>query len=393
MKAHHQVNVIKIEQILPHSNADKLEIVPIEGYQAVVGKGQFKVGDLAYYIPPDSIVPDREEYAFLWGNATYDGGTPVRKRRITAKKLRGEWSEGVLMPLDNNLGAGLIEAPNTLVKSFVHDEVQGQIVEVGDNVAEFLGITHYDADEGEGDTNFRVKQGGSGAKGMPKSLKGWYQLIKGWLRGERRESAGPDGVPTYDVDAYKRYAKTFKDGEFVEATEKIHGSNARYTFRKSLFGKDKMYIGSRNLWKAYTSTCKWKQALVDNPWIEEWCKAHPGFVLYGEITPTQKGYDYGSGTKVRFFLFDVRTPSGAWLEKVDYERYGLSGFRVPLLYRGPFVLSEIKKFVDGPSTVAGAKHAREGLVIVAIPERTERGVGRAQLKIVSNVFLEKETKG
>jgi hypothetical protein len=386
MKAHHQVNVIRIEQILPHSNADKLEIVPIEGYQAVVGKGQFKVGDLAYYIPPDSVVPDRPEYAFLWGNATYDGGTPARKRRITAKKLRGEWSEGVLMPVKKDPDLGNVP----YVPFQIHDETVCMNVHEGDDVAAFLGITHYDADEGEGTPT--PKQGGTGKKGLPKSLRGWYNLIKGWLRGERRESAGPDGVPTYDVDAFKRYAKTFKEGELVEATEKIHGSNARYTFRTSLFGKDKMFIGSRNLWKAYTSTCKWKQALVDNPWIEEWCKAHPGFVLYGEITPTQKGYDYGSGTKVRFFLFDVRTPSGAWLEKADYERYGLSSFRVPLLYRGPFVLSEIKKFVDGPSTVAGAKHAREGLVIVAIPERTERGVGRAQLKIVSNVFLERDSK-
>jgi RNA ligase len=372
MKAHHQVNVIRIEQILPHSNADKLEIVPIEGYQAVVGKGQFKVGDLAYYVPPDSVVPDREEYAFLWGNATYDGGTPLRKRRITAKKLRGEWSEGVLMPL---------ETPQSLLSG----------VNVGDDVSQFLGIIHYDADEGE-DT-LRIKTGGNGVKGMPRSLRGWYQLIKSWFSGERREKAGPDGVPTYDVDAFKRYSKTFKEGELVEATEKIHGSNARYTFRKSFFGKEKMYIGSRNLWKAYTSTCKWKQALVDNPWIEKWCRANPGFVLYGEITPTQKGYDYGSGTKVRFFLFDVRRPSGAWMEKADYEHYGLSSFRVPLLYRGPFNLEVIKKVVDGPSTVDGAKHSREGTVIIAIPERTERGVGRAQLKIVSNVFLEKETRG
>lgn len=35
---------------------------------------------------------------------------------------------------------------------------------------------------------------------------------------------------------------------------------------------------------------------------------------------------------------------------------------------------------------------REGVVIKTVPERHVRGVGRCQLKIVSNVFLEKDNK-
>lgn len=38
----HAVNVIEIGAVLPHGSADKLEIIPVNGWQAVVGKGQFK---------------------------------------------------------------------------------------------------------------------------------------------------------------------------------------------------------------------------------------------------------------------------------------------------------------------------------------------------------------
>jgi hypothetical protein len=46
-KANHQVNIVRITEILTHTNANSLEIIPIGEYQAVSRKGQFKVGDLA----------------------------------------------------------------------------------------------------------------------------------------------------------------------------------------------------------------------------------------------------------------------------------------------------------------------------------------------------------
>jgi hypothetical protein len=45
----HRVNVVRIEEILPHSNADTLGIVFIGGYQCVIKKDAYKVGDLALY--------------------------------------------------------------------------------------------------------------------------------------------------------------------------------------------------------------------------------------------------------------------------------------------------------------------------------------------------------
>jgi RNA ligase len=375
MKSHHQVNVLRIGEIRVHPNADKLEIIPIEGYQAVVGKGQFKIGDLAYYIPPDSIVPPKAEYEFLW-KGPLEGEVPVRRRRITAKKLRGEWSEGLLMPV-----TGLLRC-----------------VSEGEDIAGLLGIEHYNPEEDPapvvGDSKIRRKK-------IPTTWRGWVNYFKMLLRGERREG-GPVGLPVYDVEAYKKYTNIFEPGERVIVSEKIHGSNARYSYREgpAWLGRyapwaGHMYAGSRNLWKALDSTCAWRRALTDNPWIEKWCRAHPGYALYGEITPTQKNYDYGSKDKVRFFLFDIRTPEGEWMSLTDIDELtdGDSWRNwVPLLYDGPFNLDIIKRKVDGPSAVVGAKHIREGVVIRTEPNRTAHHLGRVQLKIVSNEFLDKDSK-
>lgn len=378
--AHHQVNVVRIEAVNPHPNADKLDIIPVDGYQAISAKGQFKVGDLAYYIQPDSIVPERSEYSFLWGGAVYEGGVPVKKRRVAAKKLRGQWSEGLLMPLT----PGMIVNSNRQWRGIV-----------GEDMSEQLGITHYDPPE----PGVPQVQYGSKSK-YPNSIRGWYHFIKGWLKGERRVPGASLNLPTYDVDNLKKYPDTFVPGELVRVTEKIHGSNARFVFKNG-----KMWAGSRKLWLAPTSQDMWHRALTDNPWIEKYCRAMPGFALYGEITPTQKGFDYASGEKIRFFLFDIRTPDQTWaeihssaytvsdVEGVPSEAYQiLKSDEVPLLYQGPYNEELIRSYVDGKTTIFGAKHIREGVVVKAVPERRVQGLGRAQLKIVSNDYLEKGNK-
>lgn len=379
---HHRVEVVRIPEILPHPNADKLEIVRIKGYQAIVAKDQFKAGDLAYYIPPDSVVPESEEFAFLWLPNAYEGGVPERKRRIAAKKLRGEWSEGLLMPTQNYGGT------SQCVKGASKNGLaEIKAVKEGDDVAGTIGIYHYNPPEPGEDTSTKS----TGQKVYPRTLRDWWAFIKGWFRGDRREQ-GPK-LPVYDVKAYKHFTGVFQPGETVLVTEKIHGCNARYSFEKGLFGKEKFYVGSRQLWKSESSQCVWRAAVKQNPWIETWCRQHPGYALYGEVVSpkTQKGYAYGTtGEQVKFFLFDVRQPDGTWMKPAAYP--SLRDKLVPILYFGVFDETLIKSHVDGSSAVPGAKNIREGVVIRSVPERRVPGVGRAQLKLVSNAYLEKSLK-
>lgn len=392
MNEHHKVLVVRIEEIKPHTNAERLEIIPILGYQAISAKGQFKLGDLAYYVPPDSVVPERPEFEFLWLPNTYEGGVPERKRRIAAKRLRGEWSEGLLMSATSS---DVLWRPNP---NYNQEDARRQILKVkeGDDVAELLGITHYDPPEPDGAPG----TSSTGQKQYPKTWRGWLQFIKMWIRGERREK-GPK-IPTYDVKAFKHFARAIEDGELVSITEKIHGSNARYSFEKPLLGKSKFYAGSRNLWKATTSGCVWREATRQRPWIKSWCESHPGYALYGEVvsTSTQKGFHYGcKGDEIKFFVFDILKPDGKWAD-VNERNELLSGARddkgqagqVPWLYSGPWNIEIARKLVDGNSTVPGANHIREGIVIKSIQEKHVPGVGRLQLKWVSNAYYERSLK-
>ncbi len=65
---------------------------------------------------------------------------------------------------------------------------------------------------------------------------------------------------------------------------------------------------------------------------------------------------------------------------------------VPMLYVGPYDKAVVHSLVDGPSTVPGAKHIREGIVIKPGHERHAPGLGRVILKLASNAFLEKDGK-
>jgi hypothetical protein len=55
---------------------------------------------------------------------------------------------------------------------------------------------------------------------------------------------------------------------------------------------------------------------------------------------------------------------------------------VPVLYRGPFSLQKMKELADGNSTLTGADHIREGVVVKPVKERTHPKVGRLALKYI-----------
>lgn len=405
MKSNHKAVVVRIPDALEkHPNADSLSIVRVGGYQCIVRTDQTVPGSLAVYIQPDSVVPQTEPFRFIWEQYQVepDGEVPEKRRRIKARKLRKEWSEGLLMPItdfvelfDKKLtyvGGGCMESPGDPDYDYRAD-LSKPLVSEGDDVAEKLGITHYEPPEDPANTRGE-NQRGPQYKRFPRSFKGWVYWLLRKLGFDDRRSVGGNNMPApstvppvYDVEAFKNFSGAFVPGEEVVVTEKIHGSNARFTFSDG-----KMYAGSRQLWKAPKSKCIWRKILETDMWIEQWCRAHQGYVLYGEVTPTQGGFTYG--TKVdspRLFVFDIfNLAENRWL--TDAEKFGTFSipkyYKVPELYRGPFDLEVIKKLVDGKSTVDN-NTTREGVVIKPVQEREVHGLGRLSLKIVSNEYLEK----
>ena len=84
-----------IKEISPHPNADKLELAKILGWQAVVEKGKFKVGDSVVFVVIDTILPVAPWSAFLQNQKA-----PEKSIRLRTVKLRGEYSRGLVLPLD-----------------------------------------------------------------------------------------------------------------------------------------------------------------------------------------------------------------------------------------------------------------------------------------------------
>lgn len=85
----------KIEKVYPHPNpdVDRLELVEILNYQVVTQKGQWKVNDIAFYVLPDATLPENESWCESYLN--YLG----RGRRVKTIKLKGEYSNGLIVPL------------------------------------------------------------------------------------------------------------------------------------------------------------------------------------------------------------------------------------------------------------------------------------------------------
>lgn len=376
----HQVRVVRIKEVLPHNNADKLEIIPIEGFQAVVRKGDYKVGDLAYYIQPDSVVPVRPEFAFLWQDKVIPGeDVPQKYRRISARRLRKEWSEGLLMPFSQELVS----------------KVQPDIIE-GMDISDLLGIEHYQPPE-----PFSHGQNERGPKSAyPKSFKGWVYWV--WWRfiglfgfsspSQGFNERGPKfDKPYYDVENFKNHVSAFVPGEEVVVTEKIHGCQGKYVYQDG-----HMYAGSRNFWKSAKSACIWRKCLAANPWIEEWCRKNEGFTLYGEVIPCQgENFMYGfKPGELGFMVFDILTPAHEWISYQDVSRNTVVDIAmmfwhwVPVMYRGPFDMDIIKKECEGKSYVSGQK-IKEGGVIKPVVERDVRGLGRLKLKLINNEYLER----
>jgi RNA ligase (TIGR02306 family) len=319
----HQITVFEINSLKDCPNADNLQMVEVDGYNCLVRKGDYAIGDLAVFIPPDSLVDTtKQEFSFLG---------PKSPVRIKAKKLRGIISVGLI-----------IKAPYGFVE--------------GDDVTDVLGVAHWNPPE-PGDILNRKSHG---------------TAIK-----------GPDGFyPKYDIDSFLKYNRLFEYGESCWITEKIHGCNAMYTYQNG-----QIWCRSRTTWKKQDENCIWWKVLHKYPQIEEFCKNNPGLCLFGEIYGWVQSLRYGAQPQEYYFAaFDILDGS-RWWDVNEFlavtHKYGVPV--VPTVaINFPYDYNEIKDMADGQSLIAN--HIREGIVIKPMKNRYDYKVGRVFLKLVSNNY-------
>jgi RNA ligase (TIGR02306 family) len=327
----HSVKIIEIEQVLPHANAERLEVIPVGGWQAVVKKGQFVPGARAVYIEPDYSVPtSRPEFSFL--------AKPGKERhRLKAVRLRGELSYGLLIPVPGDVAREPI----------------------GANVMEALDIIR------------------------------WEPEVKLTMADELPQDQWPATfAPKFDVESYEKFPHVIEDGEVVVVTEKVHGANARYTVVNGVF-----HQGSRQRWLIPDGGHIWARAANINPGIRAWLEAHPGVVLYGEVYGNVQSLTYGLGKgEVKFIAF-AAVDHGKWMDQTAlFESLQAAGVECcPVLYVGPFAHATIKGLAEADSKVATvAGHMMEGVVIVPETERFHGSIGRVAVKQISNRYWESD---
>jgi len=94
------VTIQKVKSITQIPDSDFLELAHIMGWQCVAKKGEFKEGDLGIYFEVDSFLPVDERYEFLRASSFRDNVDNGQGFRIKTMKMRGQLSQGLLLPLD-----------------------------------------------------------------------------------------------------------------------------------------------------------------------------------------------------------------------------------------------------------------------------------------------------
>jgi RNA ligase (TIGR02306 family) len=89
-------SVQKILNIEPINGVDFIEVATILEWKIVVRKNEFKIGELVIYFEVDSLLPELPHFEFL---RTSSWNEKEKSFRIKTKKLRGQISQGLIIPL------------------------------------------------------------------------------------------------------------------------------------------------------------------------------------------------------------------------------------------------------------------------------------------------------
>jgi len=345
----YRCEVVRIEKLEDHPDADTLQVTAAWSYPVIVKKGEFNLGDLAIYIPIDGVVPFTEEWRWLHG-----GSERVKDRRIKAKRLRGIFSMGLLVPTYYLM-------PTEPVGPDVDNLLKSVLVE-GSDVTILLGVTKYEP---------------------PIHLSHGNHYVQ------------PVGFNRYtDVENLLRWDRNWTLGEPIVVTEKVHGMNFRAGWLDGQF-----LIGSHNRCRSRPENLEddifWKMA--DKYQLEHKLSFFPNVVLYGEL--------YGSGVQdltygcapneQKLIFFDVceaKNSDGLWWPTYKDAWVGLQ-FIEDLGLPGPYVFSEDKfdmevlKGLATGQTLMGGDHIREGIVVKPIHERSHPKGGRFCFKLLNPDYL------
>lgn len=342
--------IAKINEIKEIVGADNIEQGVIGGWNCIIKKGDYNVGDLVVVATTDAVIPQELSDEMNVTNYLRKGG------RVRTVKLRGVYSECLIIPL-----------------KFISYKGKPNEYYEGRDMMNDLNIFKYEPP---------VKQ---------------ITLSSGK---KIRYHENPNFLVYYKFPNLKNVPEMFTTEDDVQITRKMHGTNARYGIVKksklSWLDKIKLslakkirrdwkwseyefVVGSHNVEKGSDSqgfyeTNVWYDIediyfIKDKVW--NFVKTHEpeeigsGFVIYGEIygKGIQKNYNYGLGI-IQFMVFDIMV-NGEYLptdktKTLTEEYLGLR--HVPVLYEGKWSQNIQDSFVFN-NFIDNTTVPHEGIVI------------------------------
>lgn len=93
------VTIRTISDIRPIKDADRIEVVSVGGWDVVVKKGEFSIGENVLFFEIDSFLPIRQEFEFLRKSCFKKMGDQEGFRLKTIR-LKNQISQGLILPLN-----------------------------------------------------------------------------------------------------------------------------------------------------------------------------------------------------------------------------------------------------------------------------------------------------
>ena len=332
----------RIGEIRPIEGADNIELAIVNGWHAITKKGQHNVDEQVIIATTDAVIP--LSISDELGVTGY-----LRKgQRVRTVKLRGVYSECLIMPLD--------------LLAFIDN------INDGDDMMEMLGVIKYEPP---------------------------VKMVEMSVGGRKfKYHQNPNFHVYYKFPNLKNVPELFTEEDRVSITRKLHGTNARYGIvRKknlSLWDRVRKFFGNKwvefeyvygshnvekgsdsqgfystDVWRTIADEYKIKEKLWE--YVKEYfIPQHfgSGIVIYGEIYGhgIQKNYDYGL-KDIKFAGFDIEIDGKYQTfsnEQGIFDTLDLP--KVELLYSGLWDKTVQDGFVFN-NFIEGTKVPHEGIVV------------------------------
>ena len=299
--------IVKIDEIRPIPNYDRVEHARVGGWWVIVKKDQFKVGDPAIYIEVDSRVPEEEPFMFL------------DKRHFKVKTLK----------MCKVISQGLLMAPEDFGWKVQNDNVGGYVIVtnkkyfiVGDFLTKELNITYASDEDNKRKANSEDKYKKMAQRRPNIFKKPWarWMMKREWGRrimffffGKKKDKKGgwPAWVVKTDEERCQNMPWLFPGSPETEwiATEKIDGTSTTFTLRGK-GRKEEFYICSRNV-------------VFDRP--DKGCYYETN--VYTEMAEKYGIYPILKAIKERFDLDFITLQGETYGEGIQKRDYGLKEHR------------------------------------------------------------------